>query len=274
MVDRWACRDCGFVAWGPGRPALAERIQSHVVGHHREAIERDDFRLAWECPYCDRAEHTHDEAAGRRGFAEHLYSHVESLVEEGTHVAEAIGGSGDVLVVSPLESTGADNARIHFVSACDVAIVVTTNPAARLRLLAERLEELPAWTVVLTTEESSLADIEEPDLSSLPVEVVALDGSLGLSGLGETLSRVVDEHESADARLTVEFDILSELLSEFSLQQVFKFLHVLSARLADADALAHYYLDPDAESESTMNMLRELFDLAIEPSETVFTTVT
>ncbi len=273
MVDRWACRHCGFLAWGPNRPVLADRIQSHVVGHHRDAIERDDFRLTWECPYCDRAEHTHEEAEGVREFEEHLYSHVEPLVEEGTHVAEETGGSGDILVISRPESAGAANARVHFISACDIAIIVTTNPAARLQLLEDRLEELPAWTVVVTTDRSPLEDLSELDLSSLPVEVVALDSSLGLSGLGETLSRVVSEHESADGRLTVEFDILSELLSKFSLQQVFKFLHVLSARLEDADALAHYYLDPNAESDSTVNMLEELFDLTIETSESVFTTV-
>jgi hypothetical protein len=160
---------------------------------------------------------------------------------------------GDILVLSPPQSEGANNARTHFTSAADIAVIVTTNPAVRLEMLRERLEEL-----------------SELDLSSLPVEVVALDSSLGLSSLGETLSRVVSEHESADGKLLMEFNVLSETLSKFSLQEVFKFLHLLSARLADA--LAHYYLDP-GESDSTVNMLRQLFDLTLQTSETVFTTV-
>lgn len=272
MVNRWPCRHCGFVAWGPGTAAMTDRIQSHVASHHRDAVEQGDFRLSWTCPYCEEAKHTHDEQEGIEAFKQHLFSHVEPLVEDGTHVADEIGGHGDVLVVSPLESAGADNARIHFISPCDIAIIVTTNPAARIRLLDERLEELPAWTVIITTDRGPLEDLSGLDLSSLPIDVVALDSSLGLADLGETLSRVVSEHQSASGRLTVEFDILAEILSKFGLQDVFKFLHVLSARLADADALAHYYLDPGAESDSTVNMLRELFDLTLETSENVFTT--
>jgi len=272
MVYRWPCRHCGFVAWGAGRQALAERAKSHVLEHHRDSFSSDDFRVSWECPYCDRAQHTHDEESGIREFADHLFSHLEPLVAEGTHVAEEIDGRGDILVLSPTQSEGANNARIHFTSAADIAIIVTTSPAVRLRLLRDRLDELPAWTVMVTTDRSPLEQLSEIDLSSLPVEVVALDSSLGLSSLGETLSRVISEHESADGKLMMEFNILAEILSKFSLQQVFKFLHLLSARLADADALAHYYLDP-GESDSTVNMLRELFDLTIRTSDNVFTTV-
>lgn len=271
MVYRWPCRHCGFVAWGASRQALTERVRSHLLGHHRDSLSSEDFRVSWECPYCDRAQRTHDEETGVREFADHLFSHVEPLLAEGTHVAEEIDGRGDILVLAPPESEGANNARIHFTSGADIAVIVTTNPAVRLELLRDRLDELPAWTVMVTTDRGPLEHLSEIDLSSLPVEVVALDSSLGLSSLGETLSRVISEHESADGKLIMEFNILSEILSKFSLQQVFKFLHLLSARLADADALAHYYLDP-GESESTVNMLRELFDLTIRTSETLFTT--
>lgn len=272
MVYRWPCRHCGFVAWGADRQTLAERVKSHVLDHHRDSFSSDDFRVSWECPYCDRAQQTHDEEAGVREFADHLFSHVEPLVEEGKHVAEEVDGSGNILALSPPESEGANNARIHFTAAADIAVIVTTNPAVRLQMLRERLDELPAWTVMVTTDRGPLEQLSEIDLSSLPVEVVALDSSLGLSSLGETISRVISEHQSADGKLIMEFNILAEILSKLSLQDIFKFLHLLSARLADADALAHYYLDP-GESDSTVNMLRELFDLTIQTSETVFTTV-
>lgn len=272
MVYRWPCRHCGFVAWGADRRVLGERIQSHVLDHHRDSFSSDDFRVSWDCPYCDRAHQTHDEETSVREFAEHLFSHVEPLVAEGTHVAEEVDGSGDILVLSPPESEGANNARIHFTSAADIAVIVTTNPAVRLQMLRDRLDELPAWTVLVTTDRTPLEQLSELDLSSLPVEVVALDSSLGLSSLGETLSRVISEHESADGKMIMEFNILSEILSTFSLQQVFKFLHLLSVRLEDANALSHYYLSP-SESDSTVNMIQELFDLTIRTSETIFATV-
>jgi hypothetical protein len=97
----------------------------------------------------------------------------------------------------------------------------------------------------------------------VPLEVVRLDSRLGLSGLGETLSRVIEEYEAADGKIAVEIDILSELVEKFDLQTVFKFLHLLGKRIGQADALAHYHVDSRAQSESTINVLDQLFDISI-----------
>jgi hypothetical protein len=249
---------------------MVDTIESHLVDHHRGQLTKQDFRVSWECPYCDHAGQSHAEDEGIDQFKSHLFEHVESLIESGVHIADEVGGTGNILVRATSGSPGKTNAQVHFLSPGEIALFVTTNPAERIRLLDESLPEWPAWTVILTTKDDPLADMSEIDISDVPLEVVQLDSRIGLSDLGETLSRVLEEHEGTGEKISVEFDILSEIIGTFELQTVFRFLHVLANRLESADALAHYYVDSRARSESTLNVLQEVFDLSITARQRVF----
>lgn len=269
MVYRWRCRHRGFTTWAPGQERLGEAVRSHLAKHHRDRLRSEDFGVAWTCPYCEDSGHSHEREQAVASFTDHLFEHAEPLVESGVHVADGFDGTGSVLVQAPLDSQGADNARMHFLAPADIQVFVTMSPSRRARLIESDLGEWPAAAVFLTTNEQPLAGVET-DLSAAPIEVVQLDRRLGLSGLGETISRVLDEHETAAGKISVEFDILSELISTFELQEVFKFLHVLTSRCDRADALSHYYFDPRAESASTVNVLDELFDARIAAENGVF----
>lgn len=245
-------------------------IESHLVDHHRGQLTRQDFRVSWECPYCEHTGQSHAEDEGIEQFGAHLFEHVESLVESGVHIADEVGGTGNILVRATSSSPGKTNAQVHFLSPGEIVLFVTNSPAERIRLLDESLPEWPAWTVILTTKEDPLADVTGIDVSEIPLEVVQLDSRIGLSDLGETLSRVLEEHEDTGEKISVEFDILSEIIGTFELQTVFRFLHVLTSRLESADAIAHYYVDPRAQSTSTLNVLREVFGLSITARKGVF----
>lgn len=270
MVKRWRCRHCDYTVWSASADATVETVKSHIVEHHQSRLSDEGFQVQWNCPYCETSSQHHEQEAAIQSFRDHLFEHVKPLMESGTHVADDIDGVGDVLVLSPLESTGADNARIHFLSPADIAIFVTTNPADRLRLIDEEMQHWPASTIVITTKDRPLEGLEHVDFSDIPLEVVKLDKRLGLGGLGETISRVVQEHERAQGKLSVEFDILAEIIDTFDLEQVFKFLHALTARLEQADALSHYYFDPNSGAESTINVLDQIFDLRIAVTDSTF----
>ena len=270
MVRRWQCRHCEFTVWSASRPATVDRVESHLLDHYQQQLSRQEFQIHWECPYCESSGESHDEQDGIQRFREHLFGHVEPLMESGVHVADEISGTGSVLVRAPLNSTGADNARIHFLSPGDILLIVTTTPAKRIRLLDETLPEWPAWTIVLTTKENPLAGIDGIDFSTVPLEVVRLDRRLGLSDLGETISRVIGEQDTAGSKMSVEFDILSEIVEKFDTQTVFKFLHVLTSRLDEAGALSHFYVNPKRQSASTVNVLGQLFDVSIAADERTF----
>ena len=272
MVHRWRCRHCTFTVWSASREPLNERIGAHLLDHHRERLTKRDFRTTWECPYCTQSGESHDEQAGRARFTDHLFEHGEPLVESDTHVAEEIDGTGNVLVRSPLNATGANNARMHFLTPGDIVLFVTTTPGERIRLLKDELQSWPAWTVILTTKENPLEGVDNVELADAPLEVVRLDRRLGLSDLGETVSRVLDEQERKSGKISFEFDILSEIIEKFETQTVFKFLHLLTRRLEGVGALSHFYVDPRAESASTINVLEQLFDLSLTADERTFTT--
>lgn len=270
MVYRWRCRHCEFSVWGRTREEVAEQVKAHVLGHNRQNVTEREMEFQWTCPYCDQTGQTHERERGIDTYRDHLFGHVEALMESGVHVADEFDHTGSALVLSPLESTGANNARIHFLSPGDIAVFVTNNPAPRIRLLQRELSSLPAWIVVLTTRDRPLSGMSKDELSALPLEVVQLDKQLGLAGLGKTISRVLSEQEKMDGKITFEFDILADLVDTFTLQQVFQFLHILNGRLDEADALSHYYFDPSTGYEGSANVLRRMFDLQIRATENTF----
>jgi len=273
MVHQWQCRECKFTVWSSKQTTVAEVVKSHLLSHYKHIVDSDEFSVRWKCPYCDQTSQSYDADESLAKFKDHLFKHVSTLIDSDVHVADRINRVGNVLVLSPLESTGADNARVHFTSPADIAVFVTNNPAKRVRLLDNALQSWPAWTTILTTKAQPFADVTDIDLESAPLDVAILDKSISITDLGETLVRVLDEQQTSDSRLTVGFDILSELLQLFDTETAFKFVHVLNSRLANKDALTHYYLNPNSLPESEVNVLKELFDLRIQAKGSRFTTL-
>jgi rubredoxin len=268
MVYRWRCRQCAFGLWAASADDAAEAVRSHLFDHAESNLRRDDLRTVWRCPHCGTQGETYAGDGATESFKSHLFGHVASQLEADAHVADAVGGTGSVLVLAPPDGDAAANARAHFLSRGDAAVVVTADPTARLRLLDRKLPSWPASTTLVTTAAEPLSgvDIDPPT----EPEVVTIDGRPDLSGVGETLSRTLRSVE-ARGSLSVEFDILTELVETFELRTVFRFLHLLSSRLERAGALAHYYLDPRRVQRASINMLEQAFDLVIRADGAVFT---
>jgi hypothetical protein len=271
MVYHWGCRHCDFSTWSPDRDRTAESAKSHLLNHYEGNVRQEDFGLAWSCPYCDNTGRDHDGDKALAEFKNHLFSHVEPLLESGVHLADGINGTGSIMIRGPTESPGADNARIHLLTPADIYVFVTTTPKRRIELIRDELSEWPAWTVLITTKSQPLAGVDGIDLSTIPMEVVQLDKALGLSSLGETVSRVLSEHESAEGKISLEFDILPEVIAKFDVKEAFRFLHIFTSRCDRANALSHYYVNPKTQSESSINVLSEVFDMEIEADGAVFT---
>ena len=270
MVYKWHSRRCRFTIWSHSRARLDSQLKSHLLGHYTDSVSKQNFRLAWECPHCDIEGQTHDKETGVQEFKDHLYSHVEGRIQSGVHIADDIGGSGNVLVKAPIESTGAVNARAHFLSVGDIVVIVTNHPEARLRLLHEKLNQWPERTVVITTKRRPLEDPPDIDFSDVPVEVVKLDPTLGPTGLGETISRVIEEQHTPGKRIAFGFDILPEIIESFDVKRSYRFLSMLSARLKEVNALAQFYINPRPQSSSVLNAIDDEFDLELTAENAVF----
>jgi hypothetical protein len=271
MVHRWQCRDCRHTIWSSDAELLGRKVKSHLFGHHTGCVSKADFKLSWSCPYCGSDGEAYDSETGVTEFKDHLYKHTRGDLVSGVHIADSIGGRGNVLVKTPVESAGADSMRRHFLPAGDVDVLVTNNPEERLRLLDRTLEEWPAWTSLITTKRRPLAEPMGIDFDEIPIEVVQLDRSLGPNGLGETISRVIEARSTAGSTVVLEFDILPELMRAFDLRRSYSFLQALSSRLDEAGALSLFYLDPGVQSSTLLNVIDDEFDIELSADGPVFT---
>lgn len=273
MMDRWRCTHCDFLTWADGRSEIKDTVQTHLLAHYSENLTKSDFRVTWDCPYCATEKTIYDKAEAIAGFKSHLYSHVEDRIQTNKHIAERLGWNGNVRIDAPIESDEADTLRAHFHSEADLIVLITANPEARIRLLHKRLTDWPTRAVVVSTDGNPFGDNNELNFSGIPIELVELDSRLGPSDVGETVSRILDVHHENNMRVSVEVDIISELINSFDLQTSCDFVRMLSSRLEDVDGVFQLYVDPDAHRNipTVLNFLEDEFDLTISAEDQRFT---
>ena len=99
--------------------------------------------------------------------------------------------------------------------------------------------------------------------------VTYADSPVDMAGIGIELSAFLDRfsNERGIERNRILLHSLSTLLMYADLQTVFRFLHVFTGRVQSADALGVFVIDSTAHDERTMNILKQLFDLAITVEE-------
>lgn len=153
------------------------------------------------------------------------------------------------------------------------------------------VSETPILDLSFTTAPDRRVDTWERELSSPPpaVEVLSVgqtrgatsrpeesarrgdDGRVGIrmiddprdmTGIGIAISETFDRWSEWD-RAVVRVGELTTLLQYAETSTVFRFLHVLTSRLSEANAVGFYRLAPDAHDEQTVGTLFQLFDDAI-----------
>lgn len=80
-----------------------------------------------------------------------------------------------------------------------------------------------------------------------------------LSGTGIALTNALADLEPLGPT-AVCFDSVTALLQYAEVQSVFRFLHAVTGRVSNTDAVAHYHLDPAAHDDQTVATVRTLFD--------------
>lgn len=101
-----------------------------------------------------------------------------------------------------------------------------------------------------------------PDFSA-PVATDAVDDPGNLREIGLSVSRFCERWD--DARITVCFDSLGDLLAHANDDAAFRFTTLLNKRLDAAGATAHFHLDPDAHEDSVVNTFGSIFDDVVRP---------
>ncbi|ELZ11941.1 hypothetical protein C478_11043 [Natrinema thermotolerans DSM 11552] len=81
-----------------------------------------------------------------------------------------------------------------------------------------------------------------------------------LSEIGVAISRFCKHWSAADEDIAVCFDSLDALLRHTSPEAVFQFAHVLTNRLANVDAYAHFHFDPTRHEDRVVSTFGTIFD--------------
>lgn len=124
---------------------------------------------------------------------------------------------------------------------------------------------VPAKVGVVAATESDRATTARGSSDGVDGPIVGSVRSPGdLTGLGIELSDRLEAWADDGNRTLLCFHTLTTLLQYVDLQTAYQFLHVLTARVSDADARAHYHADPAAHDERALNTLRTLFDAVVE----------
>ena len=141
-------------------------------------------------------------------------------------------------------------------------VVSNEHSADRIRAEHEGLFEYgaPFGVVDCVTKHQGQGTIADTDL------VQYASSPEDMTGIGIDFSELLEEfYVNRDlTRNRALFVSVSTLLMYSDLQTVFRFLHVFTSRVENADALGLYVVQSGAHDEQTMNTLSQLFDGVIE----------
>jgi hypothetical protein len=122
------------------------------------------------------------------------------------------------------------------------------------------LDGEPADAAVITT--ADLAEFGGADREA-PYDVETVGSPSNLTGVGVKSTPYLSDWDNP----SVVVESLTVLLQYADPQSVYRFLHVLTSRLAATDARGQFYLDPLAQDEQTVELLTTLFDAVVEYDE-------
>jgi len=127
-------------------------------------------------------------------------------------------------------------------------------------LLAEPDSNIGVVDCVTQHQGRSASDSEVVKYASSPVD---------MTGIGIKFSEFIEQFytERGIKQNRIAVDSLSALLMYSDLQTVFRFMHVLTSRIEDAEAVGFHVLESTAHDAETRNTLKQLFDGVVTVDE-------
>lgn len=245
----------------PARPGRSEPTAGSDESGQQEAL--DESRWQWGPRSTDS---TTDAGEPTPTSTSHAHSNAKSDA-----LLDLIADAGNVLVLGPSDSSREFEICTDLCSPSgnvedQLLITAAQSPDERLNALrGYGLETSDRTTVIavgqqarsVSYDRSASEPLAEQDIT---VESVANEGDLTRLGL------LVNRHlaDSTDESSSVLcFHTLSSLLDSVEIEKLFRFLHILSGRVDQAGATAHYHLDPETHPENVVETLKPIFDVTV-----------
>ncbi|MFB6232922.1 MAG: RAD55 family ATPase [Haloarculaceae archaeon] len=146
-------------------------------------------------------------------------------------------------------------------------VVVTTRDSAD-RVLSDFRSLLPDPEGVTVGVVDCVTQHQGRSASDTPTVKYA-SSPVDMTGIGIKFSEFVEEFygQRGVRQNRVALDSLSSLLLYSDLQTVFRFMHVFTSRIEDADALGVHVIESTAHDAETRNTMKQLFDGVVEVDE-------
>lgn len=184
-----------------------------------------------------------------------------------TTVGGIPAGSNLLLLAPPF--SGADRLAYHLAhpGESDYTIVISADSDAQdvensFGLSEEERRRLWVVDCITRTMEPTVADSDQVKYVASPVD---------LTGMGIKFTRILEEIREAEAekgisegpRVRICVNSLSSFLIYSKLEAIYRFFHILSARVRRMNGVAIYLLNPVAVDEKTISTLEQLMNGAI-----------
>lgn len=183
---------------------------------------------------------------------------------------ELIDDASNVLLVGP---AGLPVEHDICSKLCDVdtngkrrRLLITTEQSADERLDALRPytdEPFDETTIIVVGDQVRSNDSSEPSAQQVGDETVvieALHDPMDLTRLGVLINKYMGEGERPPV---ICFHTLNGILQFVGIEKMFRFLHILQARVRSVGGQAHYQIDPESVEDQAVSTLRSLFDFTI-----------
>jgi len=195
---------------------------------------------------------------------------VKVMVDHRPPLSERVDGATSILVLAPSPGKPDEEACIDFLAGSDpggrnvLSVTVSETPEDRLALWHRRVgEALPEQSVIVAAGEAA-GGTEIRTATTSPVTVTALSDPIDPFELVSAISGYLGRWEDSPDPTTVCMHSLTTLFDRLYATQVLHVIDVLNARFADADAVAHYHLDPGGFDRTGLGDLHPLFDAVVE----------
>lgn len=127
----------------------------------------------------------------------------------------------------------------------------------------------PSRTTLISVGDTTLATANHPQAPAetpIATTIEYVDDPSELADLGRAINHYLETWNNNNQQSVLCFDSLAACLDAVDLEDAFKFIHLITARINSVDGTAHYHLDPTQVSDETIRTLEPVFDAVVSIS--------
>lgn len=144
------------------------------------------------------------------------------------------------------------------------SILIVSNestPDQIMSIVGEKLGSKPGEFGLINVGDGTRSTGLQTESSVNPTTILTIVEDQDISRLGTTINLYLNQWEDNDKDIRIYFNSLSNLLETVSLQQLFRFLHLLIFRIREIGAKGQFYLNPKNFDRQTIKTVEPLFDV-------------